>query len=197
MGTLDTITVSPQTPDGWATGTWTIDPAHTMVSFSVRHLMSRVRGTFTDVSGQIVTDLDPARSTVTAVIATASVSTGNQMRDDHLRSADFFDVEPHPRMAFTGRTLRPVDGSWVLSGELTIRDVTKPVDLEVEFLGSDPTGMQGEPRIGFSARATISRSDFGITFGLVADGTKIIVADKIDIVLDVQAFLAGGGGDDE
>ena len=80
----DTTTVSPRTPDGWAVGTWTIDPAHTVVSFSVRHLMSRVRGTFTDVSGQIVTDLDPARSTATAVIATASVNTGTEMRDDHL-----------------------------------------------------------------------------------------------------------------
>lgn len=187
--TTDTTTVSPQTPDGWAAGTWTIDPAHTVVSFSVRHLMSRVRGTFTDVSGQIVTDLDPARSTVTAVIATTSVNTGTQMRDDHLRSADFFDAERYPQMRFVSRTLRPVAGSWVLSGELTIRDVTRPVDLEVEFLGSDPTGLQGEPRIGFSAQATISRRDFGITFGLVADGTKIVVADTIDIALDVEAFL--------
>jgi polyisoprenoid-binding protein YceI len=148
----DSTTVSPQTPDGWAAGTWTIDPAHTVVSFSVRHLMSRVRGTFTDVSGQIVTDLDPARSTATAVIATASVNTGTQMRDDHLRSADFFDAERYPQMRFVSRTLRPVAGTWVLSGELTIRDVTRPVDLEVEFLGSDPTGLQGEPRIGFRPR---------------------------------------------
>jgi polyisoprenoid-binding protein YceI len=185
----DTTAVSPQTPVGWAAGTWTIDPAHTVVSFSVRHLMSRVRGTFTDVSGQIVTDLDPARSTVTAVIATASVNTGTEMRDDHLRSADFFDAERYPQLRFVSRTLRPVAGSWVLSGELTIRDVTRPVDLEVEFLGSDPTGLQGEPRIGFSAQAIISRGDFGITLGLVADGTKIIVADKIDIALDIEAFL--------
>jgi polyisoprenoid-binding protein YceI len=190
MTITDTTTVSPQTPDGWAAGTWTIDPAHTVVSFSVRHLMSRVRGTFTDVSGQIVTDLDPTRSTAIAVIATTSVNTGTQMRDDHLRSADFFDAERYPQMRFVSRTLRPVAGSWVLSGELTIRDVTRPVDLEVEFLGSDPTGLQGEPRIGFSAQATISRRDFGITFGLVADGTKIVVADKIDIALDIEAFLA-------
>ncbi len=185
-----TTTAGPQTPEGWAAGTWTIDPAHTVVSFSVRHLMSRARGTFTEVSGQIVTDLDPARSTVAAVVATTSVNTGNQMRDDHLRSGDFFDAERYPRMSFAGRTLRPVAGSWVLSGELTIRDVTRPVDLEVEFLGSDPTGLQGEPRIGFSAQTTISRRDFGITFGLVTDGSKIVVADRIDISLDVEAFLA-------
>ncbi|MDN3358486.1 YceI family protein [Actinomadura sp. DC4] len=189
MTTITDTTVGPQTPDGWAAGTWTIDPAHTVVSFSVRHLMSRVRGTFTDVSGQIVTDLDSARSAATAVIATASVNTGNQTRDGHLRSADFFDAERYPRMRFASRALRPVAGSWTLSGELTIRDVTRPVDLEVEFLGSDPTGLQGEPRIGFSARATLSRRDFGITFGLVADGTKIVVADEIDIALDIEAFL--------
>jgi polyisoprenoid-binding protein YceI len=165
-------------------------PRHSVVGFAVRHLMSRVRGTFTDVSGQIVTDLDPARSAATAVIATASVSTGNQMRDDHLRSGDFFDAGRYPQMRFASQALRPVAGSWVLSGELTIRDATRPVDLEVEFLGSDPTGLQGEPRIGFSARATISRRDFGLTFGLVADGTKIVAGDKIDITLDVQAFLA-------
>jgi polyisoprenoid-binding protein YceI len=177
-------------PEGWVAGTWTVDPAHTVVSFAVRHLMSRVRGTFTDVSGQIVTGLDPVRSAATAVIATASVNTGNQMRDDHLRSADFFDAERYPQMRFASQALRPVAGYWVLSGELTIRAATRPVDLEVEFLGSDPTGLQGEPRIGFSARATVSRRDFGITFGLVADGAKIVAGDKIDIVLDVQAFLA-------
>ncbi|GLY86639.1 YceI family protein [Actinoallomurus iriomotensis] len=188
--TTDTTSAHPQTPDGWTAGTWTIDPAHTAVSFSARHLMSRVRGTFAEVSGQIVTDPDPARSSVTAVIGTASVNTGNQMRDDHLRSADFFDVQTHPQMRFVSQSLRRAAGSWVLSGELTIRDVTRAVDLEVEFLGSDPTGLQGEPRIGFSAQATISRRDFGVTFGLVADGTKIVVADKIDIVLDVQASPA-------
>jgi polyisoprenoid-binding protein YceI len=181
-------TATRPAPEGWSTGTWTIDPAHSTVSFAVRHLMNRVRGNFSDVSGQIVTDADPSRSTATAVIATASVSTGVQMRDNHLRSADFFDAEQYPRMTYTSGALRPVDGRWVLSGELTIRDVTRPVDLEVEFLGIDPDGLQGEPRIGFSAQGTISRRDFGISFGLAADGTKIIVADKVDLILDVQAF---------
>lgn len=178
-----------QVPEGWVAGMWAIDPAHTTVSFAVRHLMSRVRGTFSDVSGQIVTSADPSGSTAAVVIAVSSVGTGNQMRDDHLRSADFFDAERYPMMRFASTVLRPADGGWMLSGELTIRDVTRPVDLEVEFLGTDPTGLQGEPRIGFSARAAISRRDFGITFGLAADGAKIVVADKVDIILDVQAFL--------
>jgi polyisoprenoid-binding protein YceI len=174
-------------PAGWVAGKWTIDPAHTTVRFAVRHLMSKVHGTFSDVSGQILTGPDPSGSTATAVIAVSSVSTGNQMRDGHLRSADFFDAERYPAMTFATRKLRLADGSWVLSGELTIKDVTRRVDLEVEFLGADPTGLQGEPRIGFSARTVISRGDFGITFGLAEGGTKVVVADKVDIVLDIEA----------
>lgn len=177
-------------PAGWVEGTWTIDPAHTTVGFAVRHLMSRVRGTFSDVSGQITTAARVPGSGAAAVIAVASVSTGSQMRDDHLRSPDFFDAGRYPEMRFASRGLRQAGGCWVLSGDLAIRDVTGPVDLEVEFLGTDPDGLQGEPRIGFSARGAISRRDFGITFGLAADGTKIVVADKVDIVLDVQAYLA-------
>jgi polyisoprenoid-binding protein YceI len=176
-------------PEGWVTGTWQIDPAHSVVSFAVRHLMSRVRGTFSEVSGQIVTTPDPTGSTASALIAVPSVSTGTQMRDDHLRSPDFFDAERYPSMTFASKALRPGDGTWVMSGELTIRDVTRPVDLDVEFLGADPTGLQGEPRIGFSAQGVISRRDFGITFGLAADGTKIVVSDKVSIALDVEAFL--------
>jgi polyisoprenoid-binding protein YceI len=177
------------TPQDWIAGTWTIDPAHTVVGFAVRHLMSRVRGTFSEVSGQIITSAEPSGSTTAATIAVSSVSTGTEMRDNHLRSADFFEADRYPVMSFTSTGLRPADGSWLLSGELTIRDVTRPVDLEVEFLGIDPTGLQGEARIGFSARGAISRSDFGITFGLAADGTKIFLGDKVDLVLDVQAFL--------
>jgi polyisoprenoid-binding protein YceI len=189
--TSDTITThGAPVPDGWVAGTWVIDPAHTTVGFAVRHLMSRVRGTFREVSGQIITGPDPSRSTVTAAISVSSVSTGNQMRDDHLRSADFFDAGPYPVMTFTSTAVHPEDGSWVLSGDLTIRDATRPVELEVGFLGTDPAGLQGEMRIGFSARAMISRRDFGITFGLAADGTKIVVGDSVDITLDVEAFLA-------
>ena len=188
MSIAGTIVGSDESaPAGWVAGTWTIDPAHTAVRFAVRHLMSKVHGTFSDVSGQILTGPEPSGSTATAVIAVLSVSTGNQMRDDHLRSADFFDAERYPAMTFASTKLRRADGGWVMSGELTIRNVTRLVDLDVEFLGSDPTGLQGEPRIGFSARAAISRRDFGITFGLAADGTKIVVADKVDIVLDIEA----------
>ncbi|MGH3152649.1 MAG: YceI family protein [Streptosporangiaceae bacterium] len=189
--TTDAVTtLGAPVPAGWAAGTWMIDPAHSSVGFAVRHLMSRVRGTFSEVSGQIVTDPDPSRSEATATIGVPSVSTGNHMRDDHLRSADFFDTGHYPVMTFTSTAVRPAGGCWVLSGELTIRDVTRPVELEVEFLGTDPAGLQGETRIGFAARGAISRRDFGITFGLAADGTKIVVGDRVDLTLDVEAFFA-------
>ncbi|SRR6266480_4413143 len=188
--TADAITTSGvPAPEGWTAETWTIDPAHSSVGFAVRHLMSRVRGTFSEVSGQIVTGPDPSRSVATATIAVSSVSTGHDMRDAHLRSADFFDAGHYPVMTFASTALRPADGSWVLSGDLTIRDVTAPVELEVAFLGTDPTGLQGETRIGFSARGAISRRDSGIAFGLAADGTKIVVDDRVEVTLDVEAFL--------
>ena len=176
-------------PEGWVAGSWTIDPAHSVVSFAVRHLMSRVRGTFSDVSGHIVTTSDPAESAAAAVIAVTSVCTGSQMRDEHLRSPDFFDAQRHPQMRFASQALHPADDGWVLSGELTIREITRPVDLKVDFLGTDPDGLQGEPRVGFTARGAISRRDFGVSFGLAADGGKVVVADKVDIVLDIEAFL--------
>lgn len=169
-------------------GTWVIDAAHTVVGFAARHLMSRVRGTFSEVSGRLVTAEDPAGSSVTATVGMASINTGNQMRDDHLRSADFFDVERMPTMTFAGTGVRENGEGWILTGDLTIKGVTRPVDLDVEFLGLDPTGAQGEPRVGFSATTVINRRDFGVTWGL--DAPKLVVGDKIDITLDVEAYRA-------
>jgi polyisoprenoid-binding protein YceI len=178
----------PSALAGWTAGTWTIDPAHTVVAFAVRHLMSRVRGTFSQVSGEIVTGPDLTLCSATAAVALSSVSTGNEMRDNHLRSSDFFDAEHSPTMTFASTGLRHENGAWLLTGDLTIRAVARPVELEVEFLGVDPTGLQGETRIGFSARGAIVRRDFGITFGLATD-SKIVVGDKVDITLDVEAVL--------
>jgi polyisoprenoid-binding protein YceI len=172
----------------WPAGTWSIDPAHSVVGFAARHLMSKVRGTFTSVSGQIVTDCDPALCSSTATIETASISTGLEMRDNHLRSADFFDVERFPSITFASTSLRQTDGRWRLVGDLTIKDVTLPVGLTVGFLGVDATGLQGETRIGLSARGEVMRREFGITFGLVGD-SKIVVADRVDLTLDIQACL--------
>jgi polyisoprenoid-binding protein YceI len=174
----------------WTSGTWTIDPAHTSVTFAARHLMSKVRGTFSSVSGQVVTALDPTLCSATASIEVDSVNTGNDMRDKHLRSADFFDVERFPRLSFATTFLYKSNDAWLLVGDLTVKDVTRQIEFELDFLGVDPTGLQGETRIGFSAHGDLLRREFGITFGLVGD-SKLVVGDKVDLTLDVQAFLDG------
>jgi polyisoprenoid-binding protein YceI len=173
---------------GVAAGTWVIDSAHSNVGFAVRHLMSKVRGRFTGFEGQLVIDDDPARCSAAVTIDMASVDTGNEMRDNHLRTKDFFEVEKAPKMTFASTGVRQDGDRWLLTGDLVIRDVTKGVEIELEFLGVDPTGVQGEPRVGFSGTTTITRSDFGIDFGLV-EGAKLVVGDRIDIVLEVEAFL--------
>lgn len=171
-------------------GTWEIDPAHSTVGFAVRHLMGRVRGRFTEFGGQVTITDERFDSTVQVEIALASVDTGNQMRDNHLRTKDFFEVDEYPTMAFVSTGLREAGDAWVLDGELTIRGTTRAVQIELDFLGYDPTGMQGEPRIGFEGRTSINRSDYGVSFGLV-DGGKVVVSDKVDILLEIEAAYAG------
>ncbi|MFI7677437.1 YceI family protein [Actinophytocola sp. NPDC049390] len=175
---------------GVVAGTWVIDPAHSNVGFSVRHLMSRVRGRFTEFAGEITVGETPELSRASVTIELASVTTGNDMRDNHLRTKDFFDVEQTPKMTFTSTGIRSVDGAWVLSGDLTIRDVTKGVDIALEFLGVDPTGLQGEQRIGFDGRTSITRSDFGVSFGVATEGSKVVIGDKVDIHLEIEAALS-------
>lgn len=175
---------------GAVAGTWVIDPAHSWVGFSVRHLMSRVRGRFTEFSGEIVVGETADTSSVAATVELSSVDTGNEMRDNHLRTKDFFDTEQTPKMTFASTGVRTVGDSWVLTGDLTIRDVTKAVELELEFLGVDPTGLQGEQRIGFEARTSITRSEYGVSFGVAAEGAKIVMGDRVDIHLEIEAFLS-------
>lgn len=185
---VGTIGASPC--PGVAVGTWVIDPAHSWVGFTVRHLMSRVRGRFTDFSGEIVVGSTLETLTANVLVELASVSTGNEMRDNHLRSKDFFDVEQCPMLTFASTGVRAAGDKWVLDGDLTIRDITKAVAVEVEMLGVDPTGLQGEQRVGFEGRTSITRSEFGISFGLATEGAKVIVSDHIDVVLEVEATLS-------
>lgn len=175
---------------GVAAGTWVIDPAHSSVGFAVRHLMSRVRGRFTEFTGEIVVAETPEQSSANVTIELASVDTGNSMRDNHLRTKDFFDIETTPKMTFASTGVRSVGGSWVLTGDLTIRDVTKAVEIELEFLGVDPTGLQGEQRVGFDGRTSITRSDFGVSFGVATEGSKVIMGDRVDIHLEIEATLS-------
>lgn len=185
----DTLATDQSALPGFVPGTWTIDPAHSTVGFAVRHLMSKVRGSFSEFSGEIVTGEDPSASSVTAVINLSSVHTGTEMRDNHLRSADFFNVEHTPTMTFTSTGVRQRDGQWVLEGDLTIRDVTRPVSIELDYLGADPTGLQGESRLGFEGRTSISRKEFGVSFGLAVDASKVVIADQVDITLEIEAAL--------
>jgi polyisoprenoid-binding protein YceI len=189
----DTRRKSPHVLDalgGAPIGAWVIDPAHSSVTFSVRHLMSRVRGRFTEVDGRIEVGDTLESCTVTASVAAASVDTGTAMRDDDLRSAGFFDADSHPRLTFTSTVVREEAGRLMVVGDLTIRGVTQQVTLDAEFLGLDETGLQGEPRIGFSARTRVRRSDFGVGDRPV-EGSKLVVGDAVDIELDVEAALEG------
>ncbi|MGB3442474.1 MAG: YceI family protein [Actinophytocola sp.] len=185
---VDTAGTSPL--PGVAAGTWVIDPSHSWVGFSVRHLMSKVRGRFTEFTGEIVAGETLDASSVNVVIELSSVDTGNEMRDNHLRTKDFFDVEQTPKMTFASTAVRQTGDKWVLTGDLTILDITKAVDIEVEFLGVDPTGMQGEQRLGFEGTTSINRSEFGVSFGIATEGSKVFVGDKIDIQLEVEATLS-------
>ena len=173
---------------GIPAGTWTIDPMHTAVTFAVRHLMSKVRGRFSDVDGRVVLGDAPASCRVEATIAMASVDTGTPMRDEDLRSPNFFDVARFPTMRFVSGEVTE-DGSDIrMAGSLTIRDTTREVLLDVEFLGLDETGLQGEPRIGFVGRTTLRRSDFGVGEGPI-EGGKVVIGDPVEIELDVEAYL--------
>ena len=177
-----TAALSVQVP----VGTWTIDPAHSSAGFSVRHLMGKVRGTFAEFTGQVTTGDNGA----TATIAMASINTGNPMRDDDLRSGNFFDVERYPEMTFESTGLvEHDDDEFELRGRLTIRGITRDVTLAVQFLGLDETGLMGEHRIGFSASTTILRSDYGVGAAGI-EGQKIVVGDKVTVQLDIQATLA-------
>jgi polyisoprenoid-binding protein YceI len=176
-----------QLPDLVA-GTYTIDPAHSEVTFSIRHLMSKVRGSFTDFDGELSVADDLGVSTATASIRLASVDTRNADRDAHLRSAEIFDVERYPGMSFATTGVRAHGGRYLLDGELTIKDVTRPVTLEVEFngIGTDPWG---GTRAGFTATTGLSRKDFGIEFNVPLQGDKVLLGDRVDVHLEIQAIL--------
>jgi polyisoprenoid-binding protein YceI len=171
------------------TGTWDIDPVHSDVSFAVRHMMvSKVRGRFGSFAGSIVTGADLLDSSVTATIDLDSVDTGSEQRDGHLKSPDFLDVAQFPTMTFRSTALRADGADHVLHGELTLHGVTRPVSLELEVTGSGPDAYGGT-RAGFSAAGTINRRDFGIDITMPLDGGGVVVADKIQIQLDIQGVL--------
>jgi polyisoprenoid-binding protein YceI len=165
-------------------GTWTIDASHSEVGFTVRHLMSKVRGQFTKFDGSLTTGTTLEETRATATVDLNSIDTRDETRDGHLRSADFFDVENHGGMTFTTTSF---DGT-TAAGDLTIKGVTRPIELDVEFLGAG-TDPWGGSRLGFEATTEISRKDFGVDFNVPLDGGKLLIGDKVSIHLAVEAVL--------
>ena len=187
MTAMTTSTTS--TIPGYLVGTWTIDPAHSDVSFSVKHMMvSKVRGRFSAFEGELVTAEDPLQSSVTATIDMASIDTNQAQRDAHIRSADFFEVETHPTMTYRSTGIRPDGEDFLVDGELTLKGVTKPVTLTLELGGFGPDAFGGT-RAGFSASTTINRRDFGVDISMPMDGGGVVVGDKITINLEIESVL--------
>ena len=181
--------ITESTIPGYVTGTWTIDPVHSEVGFSVRHMMvSKVRGKFNVFSGDIVTADNPLDSSVSATIDLSSIDTGNSDRDNHIRSADFFEVDTHKTMTFRSTGIRSDGDDYVLDGELTLKGVTKPVALKVELGGIGPDAYGGT-RAGFTATGEIKRSDLGVDFNAVLETGGVVVADKVTINLEIEAVL--------
>jgi len=185
MTATDTLTSIP----GYTAGTWTIDPVHSEVGFTVRHMMvSKVRGRFTNFSGEIVTGGDPLDSSVTAEIALDSIITGQEQRDAHIRSADFFDVENHPTMTYRSTGVRRHGDDYIVDGQLTLKGVTKDVPLALELNGFGPDAYGGT-RAGFTATAEINRRDFGVNWNAAIEGGGVVVSDKVTIQLEIEAVL--------
>lgn len=169
-------------------GTWDIDPTHTEVSFVVRHLMvSKVRGQFNQFSGSFTVGADLASSGVAAEIDLASIDTNHADRDAHVRSADFFDVEQFPTMAYRSTGIRARGDGYVVDGELTLHGVTKPVSLDLEVNGYLPQSPFGDTRVGFSASTEIDRRDFGLQWNGPVEGGGVILGHTVKIQLEVEA----------
>ena len=175
---------------GYVAGTWTIDPVHSEIGFSVRHMMvSKVRGRFTKFSGQIVTAEDPLQSSVTAEIDLTSINTGQEQRDQHIQSADFFEVETYPTMTYKSTGVRVEDGEYVLDGDLTLKGVTKSVPLRLELQGFGEDAYGGY-RAGFTATGEINRSDFNVSFNAPLQNGGVVVGEKIQLQLEIEAVKA-------
>jgi polyisoprenoid-binding protein YceI len=176
---------------GYIAGTWDIDPVHSHIGFVARHLMvSKVRGNFTKFEGQIITADDPMQSSATATIDTTSFDTSNQQRDDDVRGENFLDAANYPTMTYRSTGIRRSGDSLVVDGDLTIRGITRPVQLALEVNGFGPDPFGGT-RAGFSATGEINRTDFGIRANMDIPGGGVMVSEKIQLTIEVEAVLHG------
>jgi polyisoprenoid-binding protein YceI len=191
MSTQTTPTIPTRTVDGVevpAPGTYELDPSHSSVNFSVRHLMvSKTKGRFADFAGTVTIAEDPLESSVEVEIQTASVDTRDETRDGHLRSADFFDADVNPVITYRSTTVTPgAKGTWDVEGQLTVRGVTKAVPLSVSFEGGavDPWG---NPRIGFEAHTELDREAFGLTWNQTLETGGVLVGKAVKIDIEAEA----------
>jgi polyisoprenoid-binding protein YceI len=172
------------------TGTWALDTTHTDVSFTARHLMvTKVRGRFPLQSGAVTIAENPLESSVVAVIDVAGVNSGETGRDDHLRNADFFEVEKYPTITFRSTKVEAAgDGEYKLTGDLTIKDVTRPVTLDLEYLGTVASPW-GDQRAGFSASTEVNRKDWGLGWNVALEAGGVVVGEKVKINIEAEAIL--------
>ncbi len=185
-----TSTHSTPTTELLPTGVWNIDPVHSSVEFSVRHLMiSKIKGSFKTFTGSVTIPDNPYQASVQVTIDPNSIDTGDAGRDTHLRSADFFEVEKYPVAEYVSSSVRPAGDGYVVEGQLSLHGVTHPVALDLEFngTGGDPWG---NTRAGFTATAEVNRRDFGIDISMPLETGGVVVGDKIKLTIEVQLILA-------
>src|SRR2546425_5608058 len=168
-------------------GIYELDPTHTVVGFVARHMLSRVRGQFTEFTGTIEVGDSPEDSRVHVEVKTGSIATHTEKRDEHLMSGDFLEIEKHPVLTFRSTAVRPTGGtSFELDGDLTIKEITRPVTLAGEFLGWGPN-MEGEPMLAASAKTTIDREDWDMTWNMAVETVGFLVGKKVDLEIEVEA----------
>jgi polyisoprenoid-binding protein YceI len=182
-----TTTPSTSLRNAPAAGSYALDQSHSQVSFSARHLMvTKVRGRFPVTAGHLEIAEDPTQSSVEATIDVSAVDSGDPKRDEHLRSADFFDAEQYPTATFRSTRVHDRgDGEFTLEGELTVRDSTRPVTLQGEYLGSQDSPW-GDTRVGFTAETEINRKDWGLSYNVALETGGVLVGDKIKLTIDAE-----------
>jgi polyisoprenoid-binding protein YceI len=189
MTTSDTAFATRTVPAAAPTARYEIDPAHTRASFAVRHMMvATVRGEFTKVAGSVALDAaHPERSHVEATIDASTVNTNVEMRDNHLRSADFFDVETFPQITFRSTAVRALGPeSYAVTGDLTIRGVTKQVVLDVEAPDAEVKDPYGNTKRGATATTTVNRKEFGLHWNQALEAGGVMVGDSVKVTIDLE-----------
>ncbi len=183
------MTLTAESIPGYKAGTWIVDPSHSEVSFSVRHLMiSKVRGTFGSFSATILTGENPADTKITASAQVASINTNDEGRDGHLRTNEFFDAENHPTIEFASTSVGAAGSDYTVTGNLTVRGVTKQVEFALEF-GGFANDLYGNYKMAATVTGEINREDFGLSWNAALETGGVLVGEKVTITIELQAAL--------